>query len=311
MNQAILLVNMGGPSDLKEIKSYMRQIMRDPFILPVPGLLRLLLAELIVARRSQKVAERYKLIGGGSPLLFWTEQLAKNIERIHPKEPDSKLSVNYCFRYSSPTLRETFKDLKSRHISTVKLIPLFPHYTRAMTGSIEKSARLNADKYGINIEIVPAWGQHPKIIELQKSYLLESLNKASSNARVIFIAHGIPIRDVKRGDPYTIQVEQTAEILSKSLPQGNPWTLAYQSKLGPVKWTEPYLEDVLEYSINKREPVVLMPLSFVADCLETLYDLDIIAKKKLVDAGIESHRVRVFNDDPNFARIILEIINGR
>ena len=131
---------------------------------------------------------------------------------------------------------------------------------------------------------------------------------AGDGARVLFVAHGIPLRNVQRGEDYPDQVARSAAEIAACLPDRTEWSLAYQSRVGPVNWTGPDLGDEIDRLTGSPAPLVLMPLSFVADCLETLYDLDIVAAQRARRAGISNViRVPVFNDDPRFARALLAI----
>ncbi|HEX04662.1 MAG TPA: hypothetical protein ENH10_05820 [Bacteroidetes bacterium] len=145
---------------------------------------------------------------------------------------------------------------------------------------------------------------------LQSEYLKSAMDEAGTGARVLFVAHGIPMREVKRGDNYPDKVSENAAMLAETLPAGTDWGLAYQSRVGPIEWTQPYLEDELERLAKSSDPVVIMPLSFVADCLETLYDLDRIAAPELLNRGVSKVvRVPVYNDDPRFIERMAQLVN--
>jgi ferrochelatase len=307
MKESLLLVNMGGPSNLEQVRPYLREIFRDPAILPLPAWFRWPLAELITRRRSEKVAERYRKIGGASPLLGWTEKLRDNVV-LTLRAKGLSHPCEFAFRYCEPTIMNRLSSLKSQGSDFVHVLPLFPHYTRAMTGSILREAERAADKVGVKIQNINAWGLHPAILELWREYLNRSLGLAGKNARVLFVAHGIPERSVRRGETYPEDVKRTAEAIIERGPDEIEWSLAFQSKIGPVEWTRPYLEDELARFALSPEPLVVMPLSFAADCLETLYDLDIVAMEKAREKGIRTVvRVPAFNDDPSFAR---ELVNA-
>jgi len=305
--KAILLVNMGGPSDTGEIRGYLKSIFKDPAILPLPGFLRNPLAGFISGKRAPKVAERYNLIGGGSPLPKWTEKLR---DLIAAEMGNSNKTILHAFRYSPPTIENALNGMNNGNIDELILLPLFPHRTGAMTGSIEKEVERVCEPNNIKFKSVPAWGNREEILSIWNDYIDDDLIKMPSDSFVLFVAHGIPIRDVKRGDDYPDQVRKTAEALGKRLPDGIEWSLSFQSKVGPVKWTGPYLEDEIVRASKIAKNLLLVPLSFVADCLETLYDLDIVAPQMAREAGFETvKRVRVFNDDPRFARALASFVS--
>jgi ferrochelatase len=308
MKESLLLVNMGGPSRLEQVPPYMRKIFRDPAILPFPAWLRWPLAELISRRRSEKIAERYRKIGGASPLLSWTVKLRDNMV-IALREAGLSHPVEFAFRYCEPSIKEGLSSLKSQGSDFVRVLPLFPHYTRAMTGSVLNEAKQAADSLSIRIQSVDAWGLHPEIIKLWREYLNQALATAGENARVLFVAHGIPKRNVRRGETYPEDVKCTAEAIVESGIDSFEWSFAFQSKIGPVKWTQPYLKDKLARFALSSEPLVVMPLSFAAECLETLYDLDIVTMEEAREKGIRTFvRVPAFNDDLSFARALVKVV---
>jgi ferrochelatase len=304
MKAALLLVNMGGPNSLDQVRGYLRAIFLDPAILPVPSPFRGLLASVISSRRSGIVEDRYRLIGGHSPLLHWTERLRSEIASALQHNGEDTL-VAYAFRYAAPLIPDAFAALKKQGVEHVTVLPLFPHYTPAMSGSVLIEARRAAQQLEMRWKAVDAWGLHPDVLSLWSRYLNRSLDLAGEGSRVLFVAHGVPLRNVRNGDDYPERVTDTAIALAQALPRGTGWSLAYQSKVGPIEWTGPYLEHELERLAVSPDPLVIMPLSFAADCLETLYDLDHIAMERVRKAGVEGVvRVRVFNDDPEFARIL-------
>ena len=290
-----------------EVHGYLRAIFRDPAILPLPSLLRSPLASWIASRRTGIVEDHYRLIGGYSPLLHWTERLRSGIAEVIPGN-GTRPNVAYAFRYTAPLISDAFAALKRDGVERVTVLPLFPHYTPAMSGSILNEAKCVADKLSMKWRAIDAWGLNEDILELWARYLARSLDIAGEGARVLFVAHGVPLRSVRNGDDYADRVTETATKLGATLPQDTEWSLAYQSKVGPVEWTGPYLAKEIERLAASPEPLVLMPLSFAADCLETLYDLDHVAMESARKAGVENVvRVRVFNDDPSFARIMASL----
>jgi len=307
MKEAILLINMGGPARRNDIEPYLREIFSDPAIIDLPAIFRKPLASLIAKRRVDDVAERYESIGGYTPLFHWTEALRQNI--LHSLEAQGEpMEVAWAFRYMSPTIPEAIAQLAAKGIKKIHVLPLFPHYTHTMTGSVMKEVARAVEEQHVEYEYLEDWGQEEAVIELWGNYLTNALQEAGDGARVMFVAHGIPQIYVNRGDDYPDRVRASAEKLAKLLPNGTEWIVAFQSKVGPVAWTKPYMEDVLPEWSKSDKPIVMMPLSFVADCLETLYDLDSVAKDMVETAGVKKYvRARVFNDDPQFATALMHV----
>jgi ferrochelatase len=304
--RGVLLVNMGGPSGLSEVEPYLRAIFNDPAILPVPNALRPFIASRIAARRRDKVAERYRLAGGSSPLYHWTPIL-RELVQTEFDQAGIAASVAYAFRYSAPTIEEQMSRLAQSGVTGISLLPLFPHFTEAMTGSVITEARRVSRKLNIQLGVINDWGRERAVIDLWAGYLQQALDRAGDHARVLFVAHGIPRRNVERGEDYPRRVMESAEALGSTL-HSTSWSLAFQSRLGPVKWTEPYLENELERICRSSNPLVIMPLSFVSECLETIYDLDIVATRLANDAGVSRViRVSAFNDDSRFAEILASL----
>lgn len=306
MKEALLLVNMGGPGSLAEVKPYLRAIFRDPAILPLPGLLRKPLANWIATRRAGIVAERYRKIGGGSPLLHWTRRQTEEIQAAL-RALGTDIPVSCAYRYCEPTIMTALQSLKVRGIESVKVVPMFPHYTEAMTGSILKEANRAAAEYHVKIDAIRSWWDEEEILNIQTQYLQEAVPQSSGKITVLFAAHGIPQRTVEHGEDYPEQVAQHAQRLAQVLPAEVSWSLAFQSRVGPVEWTRPYLSEEIDRRGAGGGTLLIMPLSFVCDCLETLYDLDIVAADQASRAGFAHFtRVRTFNDDPRFAHALLK-----
>ena len=202
--------------------------------------------------------------------------------------------------------------LANKGIERVNVLPLFPHYTHTMTGSVMTVVERSARELGLHFEYVEDWGQEEAVLSVWKEYLRSAVIEAGAGARVMFVAHGIPKIYVNRGDDYPNRVRATADKLAAFLPEGTQWTVAFQSKVGPVEWTKPYMEEVLHEWSNSDAPIVMMPISFVADCLETIYDLDSVAKEMVDARGVRKYvRARVFNDDPRFAIALLNVWQER
>jgi ferrochelatase len=297
--RGLLLVNMGGPSGPSQVEPYLRAIFRDPAILPLPGAARAVLARWIARRRTPKVRERYQKLGGASPLLEATARLA---QAVHLALPD-EWSVEHAFRYCEPSIDGALRALSARGVTRVTLLPLFPHYTDAMSGSIEREAQRLSGALGLELELLPSFGDQPEVLELWHGMIAAALDDAGGRARLLFVAHGVPLRNIRRGDPYAREVEHSARALAKRLPPECEWKLAYQSRVGPVAWTGPYLEEALAQWLTEPlsaapKPLVVVPLSVLSECLETRYYLDDVA------AARADHRLATLDACAGFAEAL-------
>jgi protoporphyrin/coproporphyrin ferrochelatase len=191
MTEAILLVNMGGPARRNDVEPYLREIFSDPAIIDLPAIIRKPLASLIAMKRKEEVADRYEALGGYSPLFQWSEALRQNI--IHELAiRGEQMEVAWAFRYMSPSIEETVIELAHKGVTKLHILPLFPHYTHTMTGSVMKVVEQVATKLNLTYEYLEDWGQEEHVVELWGNYLQTAVAEAGANARVMFVAHGIP-----------------------------------------------------------------------------------------------------------------------
>lgn len=278
---------MGGPGGLGEIRDYLFRLFCDPHILSVPALLRRPLARLIVFLRTGKAFRRYEAIGGKSPLPAETEKQRAALEE------SLSLPVAVGMRYSRPFIPNGVSSLKLRGVDHLVLLSLYPQFSFATT----QSALDHFDKFGDwkgPVHIIESHYDHPLFVTAHRRMLTKLLKKNSflDKTAVVFIAHSIPLGLVRKGDPYVGQVESTVSLISKTIDPRVLTRTAYQSRLGPVKWQGPSLDDVLEELAEKGLAYIIAhPLSFTSENLETLYDLDIEFKQKCRNRGLELVRV--------------------
>lgn len=303
-----LLINMGGPSKLDEVEKYIRTLLSDPDMVRLPGgfFYQNLFAKIVSSRRAQKVKERYELIGGKSPILEETTRIAAKTEEF------SESPVFAAMRYTAPSIPFALDKLALGGFEEVVAIPLFPQYSFSTTLSIEKELK-RANKRSLNLRIVKNHFDNPRYIEAMTANLLYAMRRENSGlneTRVLFTAHSVPVSYTKNGDPYISQIERTAESIAAEAELTEGWSLAYQSQVGPAKWHGPALEEELARlaSIGVKR-LVVQPLSFATECLETLYDLDVVFKKQCAQAGIESFvRVPALAEGELYAQALAEII---
>lgn len=286
----VLLLNMGGPYDLDGVEDYIYQLLADPDMVRLGWAsgLREPLARFIARKRSPKVRKRYALIGGKSPINEATAEQAALLQK------QLGLPVSYAMRYTPPPVAAALGELTAAGAQRLIVILLYPQYSTVSTlSSIKDFDRQNTR--GIAHRFVDRHFSDPTYIAGMQSLLRKGLGELKPHVRshLLFVAHSIPEAYVREGDPYTDEVEQTAALICAGVPEAPPHSLAYQSQVGPVRWRGPYLEEALKMLLEQGvQQLVVQPLSFVSECLETIFDLDYDFKEMCAKAGINAyHRI--------------------
>ena len=258
---AALLLAMGGPDSTEAIGEYLYNIFSDRSLirLPGPALLQKPFARLISRLRRAKVQDHYKLIGGSSPLLKWTEAQAHNItSQLRPEFPGIRSYVG--MRYYHPTIADTVSQMQADGCEHVVVVPMYPQYSAATTGSsVEELERSLRGHSQLSFALVKDFHDTPSYIDLMRDYIEQHTNPDDI---LLFSAHALPQRFVDDGDPYVDQVRRTAELAAF----GRKYHVSFQSRTGPVDWVGPDTIDEakrLLASTNKR--LCLIPVSFVCD----------------------------------------------
>nr|WP_320132394.1 ferrochelatase [uncultured Holophaga sp.] len=285
---AVLLLNLGGPATLEEVRPFLLNLFRDREIIKLgPPLLQPLIARIIVASRLREVRERYDLIGGGSPILRETRAQAAALEESLARA-GSPMEVHPVFRYAPPRARDILRELAARGIRRLLPVTLYPQACRATTGS--SLSELRREAAALDLELLPgvqSYATDPGYLDALEGLLRSTLAEAPG-ATVVFSAHSLPLSQIRAGDPYEAETRATVEALKSrlgELPGG--CRLAYQSKVGPVAWLEPSLDSTLQ-ELAGRE-VVVMPVSFVSEHIETLFELDIQYRNLAARCGIRRY----------------------
>lgn len=310
MKKALVLLNMGGPNSLDEVEVFLKNMFNDKNIITVKSdLLRSLIAFLIVSARKNAAKENYKKIGGKSPLVGYTKQLVK---KLQDKFEDTY--VTFAMRYTPPFAQECIQDLKEKGIEEIILLPLYPQFSTTTTKSSLEDFRnaLRKAQFDIKKTSIKRFYENELYNELIAEQIIETLkDKDSLEFDLIFSAHSLPQKIVDNGDPYQREilnhVELIKDILQKKNIYFNDIHVAYQSKIGPVKWLEPSLENKLNSLDNKK--VVISPLSFTIDNSETEFELWIEYKEIAKKLGIQEYLVaRCPNDSEKFIEAIVQIV---
>ena len=299
-------MDMGGPADLNGVEAYIAAMLGDRDVVQMPGgfLYQKALARFIARKRAPKVQQRYQLIGGGSPILKHTRALADALQSL------LQLPVSIAMRYTDPQPQQAIAELKAQGVRRILVVPLFPHTSRVSTGSALKAIG-RAMPETMPWTAIDDHHDNPGYIAALAQGTSVELAKCSDTATtgVLFTAHSIPESYTRRGDPYIAMIQTTARLVHERLETGIPWSLAFQSAVGPVKWHGPDVEEELQrlVAVGVRT-LVVVPLSFVSDNLETLYDLDIVLKQACDTSGVIMHRVAAAGALPGYAPALASLI---
>ena len=274
-----MLFNLGGPDGPDAIEPFLFNLFNDPAIIGLPGPFRWLLAKLLARRRAPVAREIYGRLGGGSPLLALTREQAAALEAELDASGPDEYRVFVAMRYWHPFAHETAAEVEAFGPDRIVLLPLYPQFSTTTTGSSIGDWRRAAAKRGLAAEtraiccypLADGW------IAAQADLLKRKLAEAGdAELRVLFSAHGLPKKVVDRGDPYQWQVEQTAEKLAGAAGLGREdWRVCYQSRVGPLEWIAPSLDEELARAAADGTGVAVLPIAFVSEHSETLVELDI------------------------------------
>jgi ferrochelatase len=309
---AVLLMNMGGPDSLDSVRPFLRNLFSDPAIMGMPAALRRPLAAFLSARRARKVRPRYELIGGASPIGPITSEQAKAVEEVLGSSFGPVLPA---FSYWHPFISEAIRDAARSGADRLVALSLYPQYCQATTGTCleDLSMNLPGTSFENSTHIVDSWASDPAYLDALAGTIRDALSRMPEGSRddsvILFSAHGIPESLVNKGDPYLEQTLATVEGVMKRL-EGYEHQVAIQSRLGPVRWLQPSLPDKLqELSSRGAPPLVVVPVSFVSDHIETLYELDIQHLEIARDLGFTVYeRAPALNTRPDFIAALAELI---
>lgn len=288
----VLLLYMGCASRLSDIKPFLFSLFSDPVIVPLPSPLRIPVAWLTSRIRYPMIKKAYERIGGGSPLLSFTFQQAEAL-RKSLQEAGIEAVVSVGMRYTPPSIEHTLFSLIKDGIQKVVALTLYPQYSTATAGTcISVLERAIIQFPGIDVYIIPHWHTHPLFITCWATLISDSIQEMHpEKGHILFSAHSLPVRLVKQGDPYPTQIKECTEAIMTKLKKDIPHSIAYQSKVGAVKWLEPKVEEEMKRLAAKGvKELILVPISFVSDHLETLYELDIVMKHLASRLGFETFR---------------------
>jgi len=325
---AIVLFNLGGPDGPDAVEPFLFNLFNDKAIIGVPQPLRWLLAKLISSRRAPVAKEIYAHLGGKSPLLENTEIQAAALEKnlngggdgSGDDCGDGSFRVFIAMRYWHPFSDETAVKIRDFGPDKIILLPLYPHFSTTTTGSsiadwhrAAKAAGLKAPTSAICCYPVEA-GLAQAMAGRIKPGLERVLKETSAPLRLLFSAHGLPKKIVDKGDPYPHQIEANAACVAAVLETDFPgldWTVCYQSRVGPLEWIGPSLDDEIERAGLEGKALVVFPIAFVSEHSETLVELDIEYAKIAQEKGVPAYiRVPTLGDDQIFIDLLTRLVKN-
>jgi ferrochelatase len=293
MKTAIILFNLGGPSDLDAVQPFLFNLFYDPAIIDLPKPIRWLVARLISSRRAPVARDIYGKIGGGSPLLANTEAQAAALEQA--LGPSFKCFI--VMRYWRPRAEDQVKAVKAWQPDRTLLLPLYPQFSTTTTASSVREWRLLAARAGLTAPetMLCCYPTDPGFIAATVDRIRDGLARlpASPAPRLLFSAHGLPQKVVDAGDPYQDHVERSVAAVITDLDRPDlDHVVCYQSRVGPLKWLQPSTEAEIRRAGADRVPVLVVPIAFVSEHSETLVELDIEYGELAHQQGVPSY-VRV------------------
>jgi protoporphyrin/coproporphyrin ferrochelatase len=309
---AVLLLNFGGPRDLAEVPRFLYEILRDPntIQLPLPRWVQDRLAWRIARRRSREVARQYGEIGGASPIVPATLRI-RNALAAALEQAGHPLPVTVAQRYLPGDAAATVAALRADGVDALLALPLYPHFSYASSGSSLQQVHelLRAAGWEGRLDALRSYPDAPGLLEAMSERLAATLREAGLHPPgtvILCSAHGLPAAYVERGDPYRLELYRTVEALRQRFPEWR-FDLAFQSRVGPAQWLQPYTDRyVPQLAAEGLRDVVFLPISFVNDHIETLYEIGVTYFNLARAHGLTPHRVPAVEDHPAHVRVLAE-----
>jgi ferrochelatase len=313
----VLLLNLGGPDKLEDVGPFLYNLFSDPEIIRLPfRWLQKPLAWFIASRRTRTSQENYKQIGGGSPLRRITEAQGEALkEQLAHLGQEANIYVG--MRYWHPYTEEAIAQITQDNIEHLVILPLYPQFSISTSGSsfrlLDKLWQEDPKLQPIEYTVIPSWYKQPGYLQAMAELIAQELEQFSNpdEVHIFFSAHGVPKSYVEEaGDPYQQEIEECTALIMQTLNRPNAHTLAYQSRVGPVEWLQPYTEDALkELGAQGVKDLVVVPISFVSEHIETLQEIDIEYREVAEESGIHNfRRVPAPNTHPVFINALADLV---
>jgi len=308
---AVILFNLGGPDSLEAVKPFLFNLFYDPAIIALKNPLRWLVAKIISGKRAPFARKIYQQIGGRSPLLDQTEAQARALERSLNEDGEGKYRCFISMRYWCPFSHETVKQVAAYQPDRIVLLPLYPHYSITTTGSSLIDWNASANKAGLAApyRAVRQYPDAPGFIAAQVALLRDALGQLDQpqDYRILYSAHGLPEKVIEAGDPYRDQIELTCRTIQAELDHPDH-VVCFQSRVGPLKWIEPYTEDEIDRAGRDGKNIIIVPIAFVSEHSETLVELDIEYRELAEEAGVRDYiRIPAVGCHPSYIAALAQL----
>ncbi len=311
---AVVLLNLGGPDSLQAVKPFLFNLFYDPAIMAFKNPLRWLVARIISRKRTPIARDIYQKIGGKSPMLGQTQAQARALENRLNEGKDADYACFISMRYWHPFAAETVKKVKEFNPDRIVLLPLYPHYSITTVGSSLIDWDKNAKKSGLDIpfKVIRDYPEEAGYIEAHVDLIQKEIAglEYPEEYRILYSAHGLPEKVIEAGDPYRERTEKTCRAIQERL--GHPeHVVCFQSRVGPMKWIEPYTEDEIKRAGIEGKSLIVIPVSFVSEHSETLVELDIQYRNIADEAGVKDYiRIAAIGCHKSYISALANLVTG-
>ncbi|MBW6456486.1 MAG: ferrochelatase [Trueperaceae bacterium] len=314
----IVMMNLGGPKTTDDVNPFLRALFEDREIIQLP--LQDWLGPFIADRRTKKIQQYYREIGGGSPILAWTEEqgrgMVERLDRISPQTAPHEFYV--AFRYIEPSSETALQAMAADGVTRAVAFTQYPQFSCSTTGSSLNELWRAARRVGLQDRfqwsVIDRWPAHPGFIDAMTETVRQGLERFEPDVRddvvLLFSAHSLPLSVIDRGDAYPAEIGASVHEVMRRLGYRHEYLVAYQSEVGPVRWLGPSTESVIrELGKKRRQHVLAIGIAFTSDHIETLHELDIEYAELAHEAGIAHfHRAPSLNGMPEFQDALADIV---
>jgi ferrochelatase len=314
----VVMLNLGGPATLDDVEPFLLELFADREIIQLP--FQRWLGPFIARRRTPRVRGLYASIGGGSPILRYTEAqgrgMVARLDRLSPETAPHRFYI--AFRYTRPSSDDALRMMQADGVERAVAFTQYPQFSCSTTGSSLNELWRAASRTGLrdafDWSILDRWPVHPGFIEAMTETVRDGLGQFApadrEKALILFSAHSLPLNVIDRGDSYPQEVGASVQRVVERLGASNPYILAYQSDVGPVRWLGPSTAQVLRrLGARGQKHVLVVPIAFTSDHIETLSELDREYGEVAHEAGITHYRrAPALNDRPRFLDALAEMV---